>query len=192
VAGRGRSNADASLIVALAQGLTVAEAAAISGVAERTVYRRLGDAEFKLRISEAQQAIVERAVGLLAEGTVDAVHTLRKLSTEGSEGVQLRASVELLDRYSKLADQHRERDLTLKADARNLRSSQEAFTMEKALDMLREAGPDREQLARAWRFIEARMDSSIRWKFDAWLEADEAKTDWQDHRPAWQRHNRSE
>jgi hypothetical protein len=192
VAGRGRSNADASLIVALAQGLTVAEAAAISGVAERTVYRRLGDAEFKLRISEAQQAIVERAVGLLAEGTVDAVHTLRKLSTEGSEGVQLRASVELLDRYSKLADQHRERDLTLKADARNLRSSQEAFTMEKALDMLREAGPDREQLARAWRFIEARMDSSIRWKFDAWLEADEAKTDWQDHRPAWQRHNCSE
>jgi len=120
VAGRGRSNADASLIVALAQGLTVAEAAAISGVAERTVYRRLGDAEFKLRIAEAQQAIVERAVGLLAEGTVDAVHTLRKLSTEGSEGVQLRASVELLDKYSKLAHQHRQRDIYLKEDARNL------------------------------------------------------------------------
>jgi hypothetical protein len=120
VAGRGRSNADASLIVALAQGLTVAEAAAISGVAERTVYRRLGDAEFKLRIAEAQQAIVERAVGLLAEGTVDAVHTLRKLSTEGSEVVQLRASIELLDKYSKLADQHRVRDVYLKADARNL------------------------------------------------------------------------
>ena len=192
MAGRGRSNADASLIVALAQGLTVAEAAAISGVAERTVYRRLGDAEFKLRISEAQQAIVERAVGLLAEGTVDAVHTLRKLSTEGSEGVQFRASVELLDRYSKLADQHRERDKRLEADARNLRSSQEAFTMEKALDMLREAGPDKEQAARAWKFIEARMDSSIRWKFDAWLEADQAKIDWQDHRPAWRRDNRSE
>jgi hypothetical protein len=120
VAGRGRSNADASLIVALAQGLTVAEAATISGVAERTVYRRLGDAEFKLRIAEAQQAIVERAVGLLAEGTVDAVHTLRKLSTEGSEVVQLRASIELLDKYSKLADQHRVRDVYLKADARNL------------------------------------------------------------------------
>ena len=58
--------------------------------------------------------------------------------------------------------------------------------------MRREAGPDKEQLARAWRFIGARMDSSIRWKFDAWLEADEAKTDWQDHRPAWRRHNRSE
>ena len=120
MAGRGRSNADASLIVALAQGLTVAEAAAISGVAERTVYRRLGDAEFKFRIAEAQQAIVERAVGLLAEGTVHAVHTLRKLSTEGSEGVQLRASIELLDRYSKLAHEQRQRDIYLKADARNL------------------------------------------------------------------------
>jgi hypothetical protein len=57
------------------------------------------------------------------------------------------------------------------------------------LDMLREAGPDKEQLARAWRFIEARNDSSIRGKFDAWLEAKQAEIDWQDHRPAWQRHN---
>jgi hypothetical protein len=58
--------------------------------------------------------------------------------------------------------------------------------------MLREAAPDQEQRARAWRFSETRMDSSIRWKFDARLEAEGAEIDWQDHRPAWQRHNCSE
>ncbi len=53
MAARGRKNADVELVAALASGSTVREAAQSAGVAERTVYRRLEDAEFRSRVQEA-------------------------------------------------------------------------------------------------------------------------------------------
>ena len=48
MAGRGRSNANPELILALAQGMIIADAAKAAGVSEQTVYRRLKDTEFCL------------------------------------------------------------------------------------------------------------------------------------------------
>ena len=104
MAARGRSNADALLIVALAQGKTVAEAAQAAGVAERTVYHRLEDQEFRIEIARAQQAIVGRALGSLAEGMAEGAQTLRRLLDDGPPPVQLKAALAILDLYPKLVE----------------------------------------------------------------------------------------
>jgi hypothetical protein len=59
MAGRGRRNADWLLVVAVAQGRTVAEAAA-AGISERTVYRRLTDPAFQFRVDEVQGAALRQ------------------------------------------------------------------------------------------------------------------------------------
>jgi hypothetical protein len=188
---RGRSNADGALIVALAQGHTVAEAAEAAGVAERTVYRRRSDPEFRLQVDQARQAIVDRALGILADGMVDAAHTVRMVATEGSPALQLQASLALLDRYSRLRDEHRNRASALEAEASRLRVEAGKVTMEQAIDMLTEAALNDEQAARVWRLIETGMDRSTRRRFDAWIEQERARIDWEDHRPSWATHNRS-
>ena len=56
-----------ALIAALAGGATVQAAAEQTGMAERTVYRRLEDPAFKARVSEARSEMLSRAVGNLAD-----------------------------------------------------------------------------------------------------------------------------
>ena len=68
MAGRGRESADPLIILALAQGMTIVDAAKAAGVSERTVYRRLDDHEFRLEVAWAQQALVTQALGSLAAG----------------------------------------------------------------------------------------------------------------------------
>ena len=53
MANRGRKSADSVLIVALAAGRTVGEAAEEAGVSPRTVHRRLDDPEFRQQLSKA-------------------------------------------------------------------------------------------------------------------------------------------
>jgi hypothetical protein len=125
VAGHGRSNADALLIVALAQGKTGAEAAEAAGVSERTVYRRLEAHEFRLEVARAQQAIVAPALGALAEGMVEAASTLRRLSTEGPPPVQLKAALALLDLYPKLIEDHLRQGENMEEELSRIRRKRE-------------------------------------------------------------------
>jgi len=104
VAGSGRKNADSALVAALAGGMTVAAAAAASGVGERTVYRRLEDLDFRQAVSEARARMVENAVGELAAAATAAVCTLRALLGAESGSVRLGAARAVLELGSRLRE----------------------------------------------------------------------------------------
>ena len=97
MAAGGRKNADAALIAALAGGATVRDAAAAARVGERTVYRRLEDAEFTRRVEEARAEILTGAMGRLSAAATDAVTTLTSLLAAESESVRLGAARSILD-----------------------------------------------------------------------------------------------
>lgn len=79
MAGNGRTSADSVLIAALAGGATVAAAARLARVSERTVYRRLEEPEFCQQITAARADMLTRAVGGLAQASTAAVDTLAAL-----------------------------------------------------------------------------------------------------------------
>ena len=99
----GMQGADA-LIIALAAGMPVAEAARSAGVSERTAWRRLAEPAVQRQIRDLRTAMLDRAVGKLADATAAAVDTLvDNLEAEG-EGVQVRAAVAILDQAVKLRE----------------------------------------------------------------------------------------
>jgi hypothetical protein len=121
MAGRGRRNADWLLVVAVAQGRPVAEAAAAAGISERTVYRRLTDPAFQLRVDEVQGAALRQAVGVLAEGQVEGAWRLRKLAAEGPPAVQERAARGLLEAYPRLRNVQDRLEHNLEVQASSVR-----------------------------------------------------------------------
>ncbi len=116
MAENGRRKGDAALLLALASGETVREAARLAGIGERTATRRLADADFRRRVAELRGEMVSRAVGRLADGSTEAVAALRKLLDAGTPpavrlgaarailelGTKLRESVELEQRLADL------------------------------------------------------------------------------------------
>jgi hypothetical protein len=76
--GQRKKNEDAVLL-ALACGATVEAAARQCGVAERTIYRRLQDPEFKKRLEGVRSDMVSRTAGLLTAAAGEAVRTLLEL-----------------------------------------------------------------------------------------------------------------
>ena len=96
--GGSRRGADDKLILALAAGQTVAEAARTAGVSERTAYRRQEDSDFRARVEAARSDMVERASGALAFGGRTAAATVLKLITSAqSETVKLGAARTMLE-----------------------------------------------------------------------------------------------
>lgn len=67
---------DAALVVALARGASVPEAAAEAGVSDRTVRRRLEDDGFRRCVSEAQAELVNQSLAKIADGAARAVDVL--------------------------------------------------------------------------------------------------------------------
>jgi transposase-like protein len=104
VAGSGRKNADPALIVALAGGCTVEDAARQVGVGETTIYRRLAEPEFRQQVDEARREMLTRAVGKLADAGTEAATTLRLLLTAESETVRLGACRAILELGAKLRE----------------------------------------------------------------------------------------
>ena len=104
MAGGDRKNADESLVTSPASGLTVREAAQKAKISERTVYRRLEDAEFRARVHEAPKQMFERTLSVVASAGVLAAQTLRTLLNANSESVQLGASRALLELGSRLRE----------------------------------------------------------------------------------------
>ena len=75
----GRRKGDSGLVAALAGGATVRDAARSAGVSERTAHRRLEDAAFARRVSEARAELIARTVGTLADASTGDGTTLRDL-----------------------------------------------------------------------------------------------------------------
>jgi hypothetical protein len=114
MAGSGRQNADAVLIAALASGATVPAAATLAHVGERTIYRRLEDAEFRRQVNDARGEILARTVGRLADATTLAVDTLCALLASDEPGAvklgaarAILAEVVRLREHTDLAEQMR-------------------------------------------------------------------------------------
>lgn len=98
MARNGNCGGDAALIVALAGGQTIVDAAQSAGLSLRTAHRRLADAGFRQRILAARRGLLDEAMGRLANAATEAVTRLRDLAeTAESENVQLGAARAILD-----------------------------------------------------------------------------------------------
>jgi hypothetical protein len=98
--------ADQALLMALACGATVENAARKAGVSERTAYRRLDDAAFVQRLQQVRAEMVQRTARMLTGAGLAAVKTLVDLQQDAtvSASVRRRAARDVLE----LAVQYRE------------------------------------------------------------------------------------
>lgn len=107
MAGSGRPAGDNKLILALAAGATVRDAAEQAGVGERTVYRRLADTDFRRAVSEARGRLFDAALGKLAGIAAKAAGTLERLMESDKPNVALgaaKAALELGPRLRELTE----------------------------------------------------------------------------------------
>jgi hypothetical protein len=95
---------DDILALALARGATRQEAGRIAGVSERTVYVRLSDSTFRLRVSEFRRAMIDGAIGKLATLADKAADVLGKLLDEESPAVRLRAAGSVLEQLTRIRE----------------------------------------------------------------------------------------
>jgi hypothetical protein len=79
----GRKNADEALVLALACGATVEQAALKAGVSPRTAHRRLADPAFRSRVQAARDDLVQRTSGMLTASGGEGVKTLLALLKDG-------------------------------------------------------------------------------------------------------------
>ena len=94
----GRKNANEQLLIALACGATVENAARKAGVSTATAYRRLADADFRERLQQLRGEMVSRASGTLTAASGEAVRTLVELLKNSvSPSVRLGAARTILE-----------------------------------------------------------------------------------------------
>jgi hypothetical protein len=117
----GRKAADEALLLALACGATVENAARSASLSERTVFRRLDEPEFRRRLQRMRDEMAQRTTASLTAAGLEAVRTLVDLlqSTKPPAvrlgaargilelGVRLREASELTERISSLEEQVR-------------------------------------------------------------------------------------
>jgi hypothetical protein len=105
MASNGRRNADDALLLALACGSTVENAARKAGVGERTVYRRLKEPDFQQRLREIRADIVQRTAGALTAASMEATRTLIDLQNpETPPAVRLGAARAILELSMKVRE----------------------------------------------------------------------------------------
>lgn len=92
-----RPSGDDELILFLAAGASVREAAERAGIGERTVYRRLADADFRRSVSEARGRLFDVALGKLAGIATKAADTLGRLMESDKPSVALGAAKAALE-----------------------------------------------------------------------------------------------
>jgi hypothetical protein len=79
MAQRSKRKAEDALLLALACGASVDQAARQCGLCSRTVYRRLAEAEFRQRLQALRGDMVSRTAGTLTAAATEAVRTLLEL-----------------------------------------------------------------------------------------------------------------
>jgi hypothetical protein len=105
MAQRGRQQADEALLLALACGATVENAARLVGVSPRIAHRRLADAAFRRRLQSARVDMVQRAAAMLTAAALEAVKTLLTLQQPAvSPAVRLGAARAVLELGMKLRE----------------------------------------------------------------------------------------
>ena len=70
-----RGEGEVALVLALARGAKVADAAREAGVSESTVQRRMRDPVFRRQVQDARGDLIERMVGILATASATAAVT---------------------------------------------------------------------------------------------------------------------
>ena len=85
-----------ALVLGLARGLTVRQAAQEAASGERTAHRRLADPEFRGRVSAVRGELMERAGGLLSDAAIKAVEALRELLDSDADTTRLAAARTIL------------------------------------------------------------------------------------------------
>src|SRR4029077_506123 len=76
---RGRRNTDALLLMALACGATIANAATSAGISQATVYRRLREPDFQRELNKTKSEMVRRTADMLTAAGGEAVKALLAL-----------------------------------------------------------------------------------------------------------------
>ena len=116
---RGRRNADDVLMLALACGATLENAARQAGVSESTVRRRAKDPQFQRKLQTLRADMVQRASGALTAAGTESVRTLLELQKPGVApatrlgaakatlelGMKVRETAELEQRLAALEEQ---------------------------------------------------------------------------------------
>jgi hypothetical protein len=85
------------LVQALATGETLAQAARISGVSERTIRRWRHKPMFARKVTRTRDAMIDGGAGKLADAMVQAAETLRALLKAESETVRLSAAKSIVE-----------------------------------------------------------------------------------------------
>ena len=100
---KGRKRGNPTLLMALACGASVAQAAAKAGISERTAYRRLTDPAFRARIETLRAEMVQRAAALLIAAAIHAAKTLIDLQASATPAsVRRRAARDILELSERL------------------------------------------------------------------------------------------
>src|SRR5262249_52252040 len=98
MADRPRKRADDALLLALACGASVEQAARQCGLSARTVYRRLAEPDFRRRLQALRGDMVSRTAGTLTAAATEAVRTLLELLKNSvSDAVRLGAARAVLE-----------------------------------------------------------------------------------------------
>ena len=84
-------------ITALLTTQTIGQAAALAGVAERTVYRWLDEPAFQEKLREAGEVVTRSALQRLIAGTSKALDTLHGLMGAENESVKRMSAMNWLD-----------------------------------------------------------------------------------------------
>jgi hypothetical protein len=101
----GRRAADEKLVIALACGSTVENAARQAGVGETTVYRRLKEPAFQAMLNTARQEMIQRTANMLTAASLESVKTLLRLQGDGvPHAVQLGAAKAIVELGAKLRE----------------------------------------------------------------------------------------
>jgi hypothetical protein len=91
----GRKGGEA-LVLALAAGLSVPQAAKRAGIGVNTAYVRMRDPTVRREVARARDDLLSQAVGRLADAAVEAVDVLRTTLRSKSEGTRTRAALGIL------------------------------------------------------------------------------------------------
>ncbi len=98
-------NSNHALLVALACGATIEQAAAKCGISERTAYRRLERPEFRQQIQSLKAEMVQRAAAALTAAAMEGVKTLLELMKASNTGpVRLGAARSVIELGAKLRE----------------------------------------------------------------------------------------
>jgi hypothetical protein len=105
MAQKGRRNADHQLLLALACGASVENAARQAGLSESTAYRRLADLAFRQQLQALRADMIQRTAGALTAAATEAVRTLLELQKAAAPpAVRLGAARSILEMGLKLRE----------------------------------------------------------------------------------------